>query len=486
MRAARILTILVLGIATCKNMCLYNFISASCLSVPSSPQSQQKTKVADEPFTYSSFAAQASLDTSTLDKATVNAANEQPSLVPHRRSLQQTQLPLVVNGWEADPNQFPYAGSFLVDQTCQSTVTTPSSTTTTRSTSSTERAIGFCASNLIMPRVLVTSAHCLKKCSSTAAPDSLPGEKPNPYTEVISWSAPMTVKLNQSNIKEETSQVPGAEERTMVGAVRNPEYGTKDDLPVKNDIAIMWFDTPSKVAPVHIASKTTFKLGQEFMVAGWGYTDPTKFSISDTLQTIVVPYMPYTKCKAKYNSLPDPIPVSRGDVCAGSDPDTYADSCSGDSGGPLLMNVTTIQNKATNCRENKKIKCADCGAGYPQQLVGLTSYGESCANDFPGVYTNVPKQADWLDQTITLSNAGGLETPAIGCSSHVGQRYYGKAKSTLWNIPNAAQCCNACKVRGTAKCRGWAWHSKTNRCQLIKTVERRALTSTWTSGNTTG
>lgn len=378
--------------------------------------------------------------------------------------MQQQQLPLVVNGWEADPEQFPYAGSLLVDQSCL----TPTPSGNTRgATPASERRVGFCASSLIMPRVVVTSGHCLFKCGSSAAPDSLPGEKPNPKTEVISWSGPMTVKLNQLNITKPTSEVPGAEERTIAGATRSPDYFLKDNLPVANDIAILWFDAPSKVTPVQIASQKKFQLGQSFMVAGWGFTNPSNFSISDTLQTTVVPYVPQPICTAKYNSLPSPIPVSPGDVCAGADPNTFADSCSGDSGGPLLMNVTTYG-------------CA------PQQLVGLTSYGESCANEFPGVYTNVPMQADWLDQTITLSNAGGLRKPTIGCSSHVGQRYYGRSNSTLWKIPNAAQCCNACKVYGTAKCRSWTWHKSTKRCILIKKVEKRVLTSTWTSGNTTG
>ncbi|KAL4543012.1 hypothetical protein Ndes2526B_g03691 [Nannochloris sp. 'desiccata'] len=425
----------------------------------------------------------ASLATSNLDKASVNAADEQSSssLLPHhRRSLQQQQQRTllqsarVVNGWEADPGQFPYTGSLLIDQNC---LTPTPSTFEKRSTSSTERRVGFCASSLIMPRVLVSAGHCLYKCSSTAAPDSLPGENPNPKTEVVSWSGPMSVKINQLNITQPTSQVPGAEERIISGAVRNPGYFTEDGLPLDNDIALMWFDTPSRVTPVQIASQTRFQLGQSFMVAGWGYTDPNKLSISDTLRTAVVPFVPRPTCVAKYNSLSTPVEVSRGDICAGSDPNTYADSCSGDSGGPLVMNVTTYLNKSKNTM------CVGCA---PQQLVGLTSYGESCANDFPGVYTNVPMQADWIDQTITLSNAGGLQKPAIGCSSHVGQRYYGRFNSTLWNIPNAAQCCNACKVNGTASCRGWTWHKNTKRCILIKKVERRTLTGSWTSGNTTG
>jgi hypothetical protein len=325
-----------------------------------------------------------------------------------------------------------------------------------------------------MPRVLVSAGHCLYKCSSTAAPDSLPGEISNPYTEQITWGGPTLVKLNQLNISQPSYQVPGAEERIMSGVTRNPGYVSVNSIPVENDISLMWFDNPSQVTPVQIASQSTFTVGQKFMVAGWGYTNPNKSSLSDVLLTTEVPYYPLPLCTAKYGA-----PVSSGDICAGSDPTTnYADSCSGDSGGPLLMNVTSVMNKTTAGKQ-----CVGC---VSEQIVGLTSYGESCANEYPGVYTNVPMQADWIDQTITLSNAGGLSPPLIGCSSHVGHRYYGKVNTTLFRIPNAAQCCNACKVNGTATCRSWTWHKNTKRCILIKKVESRRLATTWTSGNTTG
>jgi secreted trypsin-like serine protease len=446
------------------------------------------------PFFSNLYAAHASLDTSESTKLTVNAATDHDSSSSssshnHRRFLQQQKQPRsllqsarVVNGWEAENGQFPYAGSLLIDQGCLA----PTPNTSRRKLSAAEnitasqeqRQASVCASSLIMPRVVVSAGHCLFKCKTSAPVDSLPGEVTNPRTEEISWSGPITVKLNQVDISLPTSSVPGAEERVMSGATRHPDYVYVDSLPLENDISLMWFDNPSQVTPVQIASQSTFDLGQQFMVAGWGYTNPNKASLSDVLLTAQVPYVPLSACSAKYNS-----PISSGDICAGSDPTTnFADSCAGDSGGPLVMNVTTYMNRTINSRSGGMM-CVGCSA---QQLVGLTSYGESCANDYPGVYTNVPMHANWIDETITLRNAGGLEKPAIGCTSHVGQRYYGKYNSTLLNIPNAAQCCNACKVNGTNRCRGWTWHKQTKRCILIKKVERRALTNTWTSGNTTG
>ena len=49
------------------------------------------------------------------------------------------------------------------------------------------------------------------------------------------------------------------------------------------------------------------------------------------------------------------------------------DTCSGDSGGPLVV-----------------------GTGEAARLVGLTSWGRSCASSWPGVYTRVTALTDWI------------------------------------------------------------------------------------------
>mmetsp|Transcript_32301 Transcript_32301/g.78834 ORF Transcript_32301/g.78834 Transcript_32301/m.78834 type:complete len:201 (+) Transcript_32301:2-604(+) len=57
-----------------------------------------------------------------------------------------------------------------------------------------------------------------------------------------------------------------------------------------------------------------------------------------------------------------------------------ADSCLGDSGGPLFM-------KGKSAGEDR--------------LVGLVSWGRGCAEPgYPGVYTNVPYFFDWIVETV--------------------------------------------------------------------------------------
>jgi secreted trypsin-like serine protease len=66
-----------------------------------------------------------------------------------------------------------------------------------------------------------------------------------------------------------------------------------------------------------------------------------------------------------------------------------ADTCSGDSGGPLMMFSSNNQ----------------------WILIGLTSYGYGCAQPaYAGVYTRVAAYQDWINATM---NTGYIQTPSI-------------------------------------------------------------------------
>jgi len=58
-------------------------------------------------------------------------------------------------------------------------------------------------------------------------------------------------------------------------------------------------------------------------------------------------------------------------------PYTFTDSCDGDSGGPLVAQI-----------------------GGVHKQVGIVSWGDGCADGFPGVYSRIAAQSDWIKAQI--------------------------------------------------------------------------------------
>lgn len=92
----------------------------------------------------------------------------------------------------------------------------------------------------------------------------------------------------------------------------------------------------------------------------------------------MVPIVKWKTCHRIYEKISNSTPglklrVTENMLCAGF-PGGKADACQGDSGGPQFVNMT---------------------------LYGLVSWGWGCARPCtPGVYTNVYKFVNWIDQEI--------------------------------------------------------------------------------------
>lgn len=91
------------------------------------------------------------------------------------------------------------------------------------------------------------------------------------------------------------------------------------------------------------------------------------------LQKVTVPIWSNTHCQGKYGtSAPGGIIESM--LCAGVD---SKDSCTGDSGGPLMVNEGTWTQ------------------------VGIVSWGIGCGEgQYPGVYTRVSSFIPWITKNI--------------------------------------------------------------------------------------
>ncbi|XP_059092135.1 phenoloxidase-activating factor 1-like [Tigriopus californicus] len=128
-----------------------------------------------------------------------------------------------------------------------------------------------------------------------------------------------------------------------------------------------------------------------YSVAGWGRTDNQPVSkeeikstgvLSTSLQFAQVPWVSFTECR-KFQIYAG---LKRGKhICAGGV--QGIDSCSGDSGGPLLAQPKTAYGNAQK--------------DLPYFLRGIVSFGtQTCGSGYPGVYTNIDMYLDWIQDQL--------------------------------------------------------------------------------------
>lgn len=113
-------------------------------------------------------------------------------------------------------------------------------------------------------------------------------------------------------------------------------------------------------------------------VSGWGMYNPDLQKMSEVLQTVTLKGVHMTDCQ---NTFPAIFPESTRQICVGGK--EGLDTCSGDSGGPLM----TVE-------ANPKPK---------YYLVGLVSFGATRCGmaDRPAVYTSVARYMKWILHNIT-------------------------------------------------------------------------------------
>lgn len=92
------------------------------------------------------------------------------------------------------------------------------------------------------------------------------------------------------------------------------------------------------------------------------------------MQKVSVPIWSNSQCRLKYGSAA-PGGIADHMICAGSE---AQDSCSGDSGGPLMVNE-----------------------GHAWYQVGVVSWGIGCGQGrYPGVYSRITSFLPWIQKNI--------------------------------------------------------------------------------------
>ncbi|GKZ00587.1 hypothetical protein MPSEU_001010900 [Mayamaea pseudoterrestris] len=216
-----------------------------------------------------------------------------------------------------------------------------------------------CGGSLIWKDIVLTAGHC----------------------KGSAWSGDVVVGATMANAAGFVVMGGQAEKIAVRTKVRHPNYNW---FTVQNDFMVVALDSVATNVTefAQLYNGGRIKRGQPLTVIGFGATNQQGTAYSKTLREVNISYVADAKCVSSYRRRP--YVDSATMLCAGA---KGKDSCSGDSGGPLM--------------------------NQDGQQVGVVSWGSRlCADDrHPGVYSRVSSSFNWIwTQICTLSQSPPLDT----------------------------------------------------------------------------
>ena len=233
----------------------------------------------------------------------------------------------------------------------------------------------FCGGVLIRPRVVATAAHCMiRENGTTFVADDI----------YVGGGSPILGAMTRD------VDVAGVD-----AIVINPGY---DKVKQTGDLALLVLKheiANTSVIPF-VTSNAAYAETATAQIAGWGDIDGAGTAPMAANFAQIFLY-PQAQCAATLGATFDEATM----LCGGAKDDRgWIDACQGDSGGPL---VTTIDNVRT--------------------LIGLTSWGPSCAKGNPGIYTRIGALLHPLLQQVRTDYPVELEkapaTPIVKSVSRI-------------------------------------------------------------------
>lgn len=242
----------------------------------------------------------------------------------------------------------------------------------------------FCGATVIDPYWVMSAAHCYN------------GERLDSLAAVIGVhdlslaSAYIPLKGNK-------------DQNAKVMSLTDVQFPEDND-----DIVLFKLAVPYEGSVLSLASERDMEnidTGDSLTVIGWGDTDGDDdvTVYPNILQKVNVPLFDFAQCQAAYAPLggTEPFLVTEKTICAGFS-EGGVDSCSGDSGGPLLW-----KNADGDWRQ-----------------VGVVSFGEGCAQSgYPGVYSRVASHKDWLEDQISHSSVVSFNASDLGAINVGGEQH---------------------------------------------------------------
>lgn len=257
--------------------------------------------------------------------------------------------PRVVNGTTAEPGEFAYVAAILEAP---------------RYRSQGAYQAQYCAGTLTTATTIVTAAHCVV--------DQKTGEHEKPDNILVGFGR---------DLKDPAMRVIAVEKINV-----HPAYRMRT---AENDIAVLTLAQPVPDIPTIpvLTPEDDAELtqpGAPARTAGWGNTEAKGNVFPALLRVGNMVIFPDSACggnKAytvggiRFTPFVAADADSRIMICAiGVTKDKkIVDACQGDSGGPLVV-----------------------GSATAPRLAGVVSWGESCATQYPGVYTRTTVERDFL------------------------------------------------------------------------------------------
>jgi secreted trypsin-like serine protease len=217
----------------------------------------------------------------------------------------------------------------------------------------------LCAGTLISPQYVLTAGQCLASRSS---------------------GFPKYVKMGITNLNDTDHK----QQYEIIERIKYPEYQPSSAY---HDIGLLKLEKPvtinSFVRPACLYTEAEIS-PDKLVATGWGRTAYAGAASEDLLK-VTLNVVEHDVCKQHYQisrKLPNGI-TKDTQICAGSN--DQKDTCQGDSGGPLQT-----------YHVGDDITCM-------YDIVGITSFGKSCATNIPAIYTRISYYVSWIEDVVWRS-----------------------------------------------------------------------------------